>query len=109
MIVQIFGAIDLIAAVLLYFGKIPGPGFIVSACILLLFLKGAMSMHPFPFYLPGFVMNLTDVVAAPLLYFGTTPMPEIKIVVIAVLLIKSIPSLVSGIFLLSGFLGSLRK
>lgn len=109
MIVQIFGAIDIIAAALLYFGKIPGPSFLAGACIILLLLKGAMSLFPFPFYLPGFLMNLTDVVAAPLLYFGTTPVPEIKSVVILVLLIKSIPSLVSGIFLLSGFIGSMRK
>lgn len=105
MIVQLFGAIDLIAAGLLYFGKISGPEFLVSACMILLVLKGAMSLCPFPFYLPGFLMNLTDVVAAPLLYLGTTPFPELKAAVIAVLLIKSIPSFVSGLFLLSSFLG----
>ncbi len=109
MIVQLFGAIDLIAAMLLYFGNFPAPDFIVRACIIILVIKGAMSMYPFPFYLPGFLMNLTDIVAAPLLYFGTTPFPELKIVVMAVLLVKAVPSLVSALFMIANFVGSRRK
>lgn len=103
MLVQIFGAIDLVAAALLYFGKIPGLPFFVSACIILLVLKGVMSLYPFPFYLPGFLMNLTDVMSVILLYFGATPMPALKTAVIAVLLIKSIPALVQSIVLLLGW------
>jgi|GEM_PF-1625479 len=103
MIVQLFGAIDLIAAGFLYFGKISGPQFLVSACMILLVLKGAMSLHPFPFYLPGILMNLTDVATVILLYFGTTPIPGLKAVIIAVLLIKALPSLISSAFLLIGW------
>ena len=104
MIVQIFGAIDLIAAALLYFGKISGPQFLVSACIFLLLIEGIVSIFPIPFYLPGFLMNLTDAAAVILLYFGKTPMPELKIFVIAVLLIKSLPSIISSAFLIMGWI-----
>lgn len=103
MIVQIFGIMDLIAAGFLYFGKIPGPSFIVGACILLLIIKGIMSIYPVPFYLPGVLMNLTDAASVILLYFGTTPFPGLKSTVIAVLLIKSLPSLVSSAFILIGW------
>jgi len=108
MIVQIFGAIDLIAAGLLYFGKISGPAFLVSACIILLLIKGIMSLFPIPFYLPGFVMNLTDVATVFLLYFGATPAPTLKTAVIVVLLVKALPSLISSAFLLFGWI-SKRK
>ncbi len=103
MIIQIFGIIDLIAAGLLYFGKISGPQFLVSACILVLLIKGIMSVFPVPFYLPGFLMNLADAVSVILLYFGTTPFPELKAFVIIVLLVKSLPALVSSAFLLLGW------
>jgi len=108
MLVQIFGLIDLISAGLLYFGKISGPQFLVSACMVLLVLKGMMSLYPFPFYLPGFLMNLVDVTAVILLFFGTAPFPELKAFVIVVLLIKSLPALISSSFLLLGWI-SKRK
>ncbi|MBU4245750.1 MAG: hypothetical protein ABIF85_00160 [Nanoarchaeota archaeon] len=104
MIVQIFGATDLVAAGLLYFGKISGPQFLVSACIILLILKGAMSLFPFPFYLPGFLMNITDITTVILLYFGATPIPELKAFIIVVLLVKALPSLISSAFLLLGWI-----
>ncbi len=100
---------DLIAAALLYLGKISGPDFLVSACMILLVLKGAMSLCPFPFYLPGFLMNLTDIATVLLLYFGATPMPAIKTAVIVVLLIKALPSLVQSIFLVIGWLSARRN
>ncbi len=106
MIVQIFGLVDLAAAVLLYFGNIPGPGFLVGACIVLLLIKGIMSLYPVPFYLPGFLMNLTDITVVILLYFGTTPLPQLKTVVLFVLLAKSLPSIISMLFLAVGILSS---
>lgn len=109
MLVQIFGAIDLIAAALLYSGKFPAPGFIVSACILVLVLKGIISIYPVPLFLPGVLMSAADVTAAALLYFGTTPLPVLKTAVIFVLLVKSIPSIISALFLVAGFVGSRRK
>lgn len=109
MLVQIFGSIDLIAAGLLYFGKIPGPSFLVSACILILLVKGAISIFPIPFYLPGILMNLADVFALFLLYFGATPMPGLKAFVIAVLFVKSIPALIQSLFLVLGFLSSRKR
>lgn len=109
MLVQIFGAIDLIAAGLLYFGEIPGPEFIIGACIMLLFLKGIISMCPVPIYLPGLLMSATDAVAVLLLYFGTTQIPSAKTFVIVILLVKSLPSLISALFLVIGFLGSKKE
>lgn len=109
MIVQIFGAIDLIAAALLYFGKIPGPAFFVGTCILVLLIKGIISIFPIPFYLPGILMNLADIATVIFLYFGETPFDGIKTVVMAVLLIKSIPSVISSLFLVAGFMGSRRS
>lgn len=104
MLVQIFGIIDFIAAGLLYFGKISGPSFLISACIILLLVKGAMSLYPIPFYLPGFLMNLTDIATALFLYFSTTPMPELKTFVVVVLLVKSLPAIISSAFLLIGWI-----
>lgn len=106
MIVQFFGAIDLIAATLLYFGRIRGPAVIIGACIAVLLIKGIVSLYPIPLYIPGSLMNITDIIAALLLYFGETPLPELKIAAIFVLLVKSVPPLISGLFLVAGFLGS---
>lgn len=94
MIEKILGIVDILVAILIFFGDIPGPKLFVNAIAFLLFAKGAVSLVYFPFlYIPGILMGIIDVFAVLLLYFGTIPLAPIKGILIIIILIKALPRL----------------
>jgi len=98
MIEKIFGVVDFLAALLIYFGDVPGPQLFVNAIVFLLVAKGAISFVYFPFlYIPGIVMSLVDVFAVLLLYFGAVPLASIKGVLMIIILVKALPALMMDI------------
>ena len=98
MIEKVFGVIDFLAAILIYFGDVPGPKLFVNVIVFLLVAKGAISFVYFPFlYLPGIVMSLVDVFAVLLLYFGAVPLASIKGILMVVSLVKALPALMMDV------------
>ncbi len=94
MIEKVFGVIDVFAALLIYFGDIPGPKLFVNAIVLLLLVKGAISFVYFPFlFIPGIVMGIVDVFAVLLLFFGAVPFASIKGILMIIILVKALPRL----------------
>lgn len=98
MIHKIFGIIDILVAILIYFGDVPGPKLFVNAVVFLLLAKGIVSFVYFPFlFIPGIVMGLTDIFAVLLLYFGAVPLASIKGILMVIILLKALPALMMDI------------
>ena len=98
MILILFGIIDIISAILLYLGTIPGPALLIKACIIILIAKSIISFYPLPIFLPGILMNLTDICSAILLFLGSVPINStLKNIIILILVIKGSLSLIPSI------------
>lgn len=100
MIFNIFGIADILASVMLYFGKVPGPSWLAKICIAVLLLKGLMSLFPLPQIFPfASPLGMVDIISALLLFFGTVPVPNVlKDVVLIVLAVKGLLSVLPEIF-----------
>ncbi len=96
MLEKIFGTVDIITAGLLFFVDSPFP-FIANACMLLLLVKGLISIFPIPFlYIPCLVMSFVDILSAILIAFSALPL-GIKAIIIPIMLIKSVPSILTSL------------
>ncbi len=100
MIFNIFGIADLVAAIILFLGDFPGPSWIVKICIIVLALKGLMSLFPLPMIFPfASPLGLVDIVGSLLLFFGSAPVPNILINVVAIVLaVKGVISVLPELF-----------
>ncbi len=97
MLEKIYGLADFIAAVLLLYGGVPAPAILLYACAVVLALKGTISFIPIPFYMPTLLMCGTDIISAALLTFSGVFLP-IKIIIIIILLLKSVPGTIFVFF-----------
>ncbi|MCK5333618.1 MAG: hypothetical protein KAJ24_03830 [Candidatus Aenigmarchaeota archaeon] len=100
MIFNIFGIADLLAAIILFLGDFPGPSWLVKICIIVLALKGLMSMFPLPMIFPfASPLGMIDIVASLLLFFGNAPVPNILITAVAIVLaVKGVVSVLPELF-----------
>lgn len=96
MLEKIYGLIDFVAAVLLLYGGTPAPALLVYACVAVLVLKGILSFVPIPVYMPNLLMCAADIISAALLIFAAV-FPAVKVIIIGILLLKSIPGLIFGV------------
>lgn len=106
MIFNIFGIADIIAALILYFGKIPGPSWLAKICFFVLIIKGLMSLFPLPQIFPfASPLGFVDVISAVLLFFGTAPALVPNILKVAVIIILAVKGLLSVLPELLKFIG----
>ena len=96
MLQKIFGLIDISVACLLFFGSTQFPDLLVNIIIVLLFVKGIISIFPIPFlYMPCMLMDIVDILSVILVVFGDIFLPlTFKIILVIIMLAKSLPSVI---------------
>lgn len=106
MIFNFFGIADILAALLLYLGDMPGPSWLVKICMWVLILKGLMSLFPLPQVFPfASPLGLVDIISAIILYFGAVPGPIPNVLKTAVIIILAVKGVLSTLPEFLKFLG----
>ena len=91
MICKIYGFVDLLTAVVLFFGLYGLPSIIKFAIIIVLLIKGVPSLIA---DVIGKLYGVIDILAAVFLYTGGLPIPDfIRFLIISILAFKGILSM----------------